>query len=79
MTKSDRRSLTHHPLTCPLASSTLTPTASLFTQSSLLTTSETEFPVVRVIYDFTPTSPFELAVHGQSICIHWDRATVLPH
>jgi len=45
------------------ASSTLAPSASLFTQSSLLTTSEAEFPVVRVIYDFTPTSPFELAVH----------------
>jgi len=58
-----------HPLTCPPASSAVTPTASFFTQSSLLTTSETEFPVVRVIYDFTPTSPFELAVHGQSACI----------
>ena len=50
------------------ASSTFvsTPTLSSFTQSSPHTIPETEFPVVRVIYDFTPTSPFELAVHGQS-------------
>lgn len=51
-------------LTCSLASSAVAPTASFFTQPSLLTTPETEFPVVRVIYDFTPTSPFELAVQG---------------
>jgi len=50
------------------ASTTVAPTASFFTQPSLLTTPETEFPVVRVIYDFTPTSPFELAVHkGASV------------
>ena len=56
-------------LTCSPASSTVAPTASFFTQPSLLTTPEVELPVVRVIYDFTPTSPFELAVHGQSACI----------
>ncbi|KAF8490779.1 hypothetical protein F5888DRAFT_1795913 [Russula emetica] len=57
-----------HPLTCSQASSSVAPTASFFTQPSLLTTPETEFPVVRVIYDFTPTSPFELAVHeGASV------------
>ncbi|KAI9443492.1 hypothetical protein H4582DRAFT_2072520 [Lactarius indigo] len=44
------------------ASSTVLPTASSFTQSTTLTIPETEFPIVRVIYDFTPTSPFELAV-----------------
>ncbi|KAH9999595.1 hypothetical protein BJV74DRAFT_944693 [Russula compacta] len=50
------------------ASSTVTPTASFFTQPSLITTPEVEQPVVRVIYDFTPTSPFELAVHeGASV------------
>jgi len=50
------------------ASSAVTPTASFFTQPSLLTTPETELPVVRVIYDFTPTSPFELAIHeGASV------------
>jgi len=50
------------------ASSAVVPTASFFTQPSLLTTPETEFPVVRVIYDFTPTSPFELAVQeGASV------------
>lgn len=50
------------------ASSSVAPTASFFTQPSLLTTPEAEFPVVRVIYDFTPTSPFELAVHeGASV------------
>ncbi|KAI0270983.1 hypothetical protein BGY98DRAFT_1100477 [Russula aff. rugulosa BPL654] len=50
------------------ASSSVAPTASFFTQPSLLTTPETEFPVVRVIYDFTATSPFELAVHeGASV------------
>ena len=42
------------------------PTASSFTQSITHNIPEAEFPVVRVIYDFTPTSPFELAVHGQS-------------
>ena len=57
------------PLTCSQASSSVAPTASFFTQPSLLATPEAEFPVVRVIYDFTPTSPFELAVHGQSACI----------
>lgn len=46
------------------ASSTVLPTASSFTQSPILTIPEAEFPVVRVVYDFTPTSPFELAVHG---------------
>jgi formin-binding protein 1 len=56
------------PLTCSQASSSVAPTASFFTQPSLLAT-PAELPVVRVIYDFTPTSPFELAVHGQSACI----------
>ncbi|KAH9985527.1 hypothetical protein BJV77DRAFT_1061951 [Russula vinacea] len=56
------------PLTCSQASSSVAPTASFFTQPSLLATPEAEFPVVRVIYDFTPTSPFELAVHeGASV------------
>ncbi|KAI9465047.1 hypothetical protein BJY52DRAFT_1184087 [Lactarius psammicola] len=50
-------------LTCSPASSTVLPTASSFTQSTTLTIPEAEFPIVRVIYDFTPTSPFELAVH----------------
>ncbi|KAF8262551.1 hypothetical protein EI94DRAFT_1808606 [Lactarius quietus] len=45
------------------ASSTVVPSASSFTQSTTLNIPETELPVVRVIYDFTPTSPFELAVH----------------
>ncbi|KAI0287946.1 hypothetical protein BC826DRAFT_1168600 [Russula brevipes] len=55
-------------LTCSPASSAVTPTASFFAQPSLLTTPETESPVLRVIYDFTPTSPFELAVHeGTSV------------
>ncbi|KAH9168432.1 hypothetical protein EDB89DRAFT_2073863 [Lactarius sanguifluus] len=50
------------------ASSTVLPTASSFTQSTILTIPEAEFPVVRVVYDFTPTSPFELAVHeGASV------------
>ncbi|KAH8994342.1 hypothetical protein EDB86DRAFT_3078196 [Lactarius hatsudake] len=50
------------------ASSTVLPTASSFTQSTPLTIPEAEFPVVRVVYDFTPTSPFELAVHeGASV------------
>ncbi|KAF8469405.1 hypothetical protein DFH94DRAFT_795809 [Russula ochroleuca] len=56
------------PLTCSQASSSVAPTASFFTQPSLLATPEAEFPVGRVIYDFTPTSPFELAVHeGASV------------
>lgn len=71
VTKSDRRS---RPSRVSPASSMVAPTASFFTQPSPLTDSETEFPVVRVIYDFTPTSPFELAVHGQSACV-W---TALP-
>ncbi|KAH9011660.1 hypothetical protein EDB85DRAFT_2076883 [Lactarius pseudohatsudake] len=55
-------------LTCSPASSTVLPTASSFTQSAILTIPEAEFPVVRVVYDFTPTSPFELAVHeGASV------------
>ncbi|KAH9161158.1 hypothetical protein EDB89DRAFT_2116931 [Lactarius sanguifluus] len=55
-------------LTCSPASSTVLPTASSFTQSTILTIPEAEFPVVRVVYDFTPTSPFELAVHeGASV------------
>lgn len=45
------------------ASSTVLPSASSFTQSTTHNLPEAEFPVVRVIYDFTPTSPFELAVH----------------
>jgi len=45
------------------ASSTVPPTASSFTQSIIHNIPEAEFPVVRLIYDFTPTSPFELAVH----------------
>ncbi|KAI9463789.1 hypothetical protein F5148DRAFT_1286022 [Russula earlei] len=52
------------------ASSAVAPTASFFTQPTLLATPESDFPVVRVIYDFTPTSPFELGVHeGTSVRI----------
>jgi len=50
------------------ASSTVFPTASSFTQSTTHNIPEAEFPVVRIIYDFTPTSPFELAVHeGETV------------
>ncbi|KAI0269925.1 hypothetical protein BC834DRAFT_863984 [Gloeopeniophorella convolvens] len=49
------------------ASSAVTPTPSSFTQSSPLVAPEAEQPVVRVIYDFSPTSPFELAVQEGAI------------
>ncbi len=38
-----------------------TPTASSFTRSDLKSQDE-EYPTARVVFDFTPTSPFELAI-----------------
>lgn len=49
------------------SSTVIQPTASSFTQSTTHTIPEAESPVVRVIYHFTPTSPFELAVHEGAV------------
>lgn len=43
----------------------MTPSASSFAQASLETHTENHAKA-RVVFDFTPTSAFELAVHGES-------------
>lgn len=46
----------------------MTPSPSSFTQTDPSNAQQETYPSARVVFDFTPTSPFELSVTGERLC-----------